>query len=111
MRLPLVLGLSMAFLINTAYGQTNALAPEGWTDLETWAHGAGLIINAQRMCGIEYDPEKLQQHFALLAGVAGVSADRFDQAALEAANRQAPHVTRDTCETAKKIARRNGMLR
>ena len=69
------------------------------------------MINAQRMCGIEYDEEKLQQHFALVASVAGVSVERYNQAAIEAANRQAPHVTRDTCETAKKIARRNGMLR
>ncbi len=102
---------AMIALVGPANGQIRPLAPEGWTDLEAWAHGAGLIVNAQRMCGIEYNQAKIQEHFSISASLAGVSVKRFEQAALEAANRQAPYVTQETCRTARSIARRNGWLR
>lgn len=111
MKVAAVFGLLGLLLVSPAHGQIRALAPAGWTDLEAWAHGAGLIVDGQRLCGIEYNTEMVQQHFALIASLAGVSVNKFNQAALEAANRQAPHVTRETCHTAERIARRNGMLR
>lgn len=95
--------------ISTSHGQT-ALAPAGWSDLDVWAHGAGLWINAQRICGIVYDPAKLERQMSQSAQFSQVSLSAFKRAAQAAADRQVAHVTRETCSHAKAQAARLDLL-
>ena len=92
------------------FAQISPMKPEGWTDLQAWSHGLGLIVNGQRMCGLNYDQAKIDEHYAMTANVSGLSIATLRQAAAEWADIQAPHVTRETYQTARKIAYRNGWL-
>lgn len=107
-----ILILAMTVLgAGTAFAQISPLKPEGWTDLQAWSHGLGLIVNGRRLCGLDYDQAKIDEHYAMIASVGGVNMTTLQQAALQWADIQAPHVTRETCGIARRIAKRNGWLR
>ena len=106
----LALAAMLAIAATPAGHAQTALKPAGWTDLDAWAHGAGLWINAQRICGLVYDPAKLERQMQQSAALSGVSMATFRRAAQAAADRQVPHVTRDTCGHAKRQAARLDML-
>ena len=96
---------------NMTFAQISPMKPEGWTDLQAWSHGLGLIVNGQRLCGLDYDQAKIDEHYATIGSVSGVNMATLRQAALQWADIQAPHVTRETCRTARRIAKRNNWLR
>ena len=86
------------------------LNPAGWSDLYTQSRDVGFWINAQRMCGVVYDPIKLEAIIAQVAAGLHVSVRTLKREGQKRAEEAAPFVTRNTCDVAKKQARRLDLL-
>ncbi|MET3899769.1 hypothetical protein ABIB57_003731 [Devosia sp. UYZn731] len=107
----IALGAACAILLlaSSAWAQS-PLNPAGWSDLYTQSRDVGFWINGQRLCGVVYDPAKLDTMIAQVAAGLGVSVATLKREGQKRAEEAAPFVTRDSCNFAKKQARTLDLL-
>lgn len=86
------------------------LNPAGWSDLYTQSRDVGFWINGQRICGVVYDPAKLEAMIAQVAVGLDVSVATLRREGQKRADEAAPFVTRDSCNFAKRQARTLDLL-
>jgi hypothetical protein len=75
-----------------------------------WARTVGFWHNAQVICGVEYDPAKLEARTAEFAGFAGISVAQIKRLAADQAAQAAPHFTSSSCRHAREQAKRLDLL-
>jgi hypothetical protein len=101
--------VAFALFIGVSHAQS-PLNPPGWSDLYTQSRTVGLWINAQRMCGIEYDPVKLEAQIHETAEIFDLSVAELKSEGQKRADEAVPHVTDRTCRAAREQAKRLGIL-
>ncbi|WP_173087765.1 hypothetical protein [Devosia sp. 1635] len=102
---------SAALLTTVALAQESPFVrPNSVSTDELIFTSVGFWINAQRICGIDYDPEGLNAQIQLSAQLVDMSVPSLMQRAQEFADYAAPHVTNATCREATKQAKRMGIL-
>lgn len=74
------------------------------------ARTVGFWQNAATICGVKYDPAKLEARTAQFAAIAGVSVSRIKQLAVAQAAQAAPHFTSSSCRHAREQAKRLDLL-
>ena len=77
---------------------------------EYWARTVGFWQNAQQICGVEYDPAKLEARTAEFAAHARISVSAIKRMATVQAEQAAPHFTDRSCRHAREQAKRLDLL-
>jgi hypothetical protein len=67
---------------------------------EYWARTVGFWINAEQLCGVQYDPQKREALTAEYAAYAKVSVPEIMRMAVGLAAEAAPHFTKNSCQHA-----------
>jgi hypothetical protein len=76
---------------------------------EYWARTVGFWMNAERLCGVQYDPKRREALTAEHAAQAGVSVGEIKRMAVSLAAEAAPHFTDLSCQQAHNQAGRLGL--
>lgn len=104
-----VVVFAIVMLSSPAWAQS-PLNPAGWSDLYTQSRDVGYWINGQRLCGIAYDPGKLETMIGQVASGLNVSVRTLKREGQLRADEAVPFFTRESCDNAKKQARRLDLL-